>query len=157
MRTLLFILLLAVSGFSSDTRFNTYCNSRFEFCIQYPGSFIAQPESANHDGRTFIAADKKAEIRAFGSLVTEGAGNIARQFATATAGLKITTKTVKDSWFLFSGVDAQGNIVCRKTRTKRLSRSRLTGGTAYQSLMIIYPASQKLLYGSYCELISKWQ
>ena len=49
--------------------YNTYCNSRCGYCIDYPGDvFYPQPESTNDDGRIFNNKNGDEVLRVWGML-----------------------------------------------------------------------------------------
>lgn len=95
--------------------YTSYCNNRFNFCIEYPSSFSKQQKPDNDDGLIFLSADKKTKIRAFGSLATEPFNELKQELEMATYNKKVTYKTVKNHWFIISGTDKEGNIFYRKT------------------------------------------
>ena len=44
-----------------------YCNSRFGFCVEYPGSFLTQKHiSENNDGIAVLSADADIQLRVYG-------------------------------------------------------------------------------------------
>ncbi|MFY9310030.1 MAG: hypothetical protein WAQ28_13370 [Bacteroidia bacterium] len=110
----LFILLILFFGFQTDNGFDTYCNKRFHFCIDYPKDFIPQGESYNQDGQIFISKDSLTEIRAYGAHVMDESETASDHFAACATGIKVSYKVIKDGWFIFSGIDKNGKIVYEK-------------------------------------------
>jgi hypothetical protein len=155
MKFLFISFVLLICSFKSDTGFSSYCNSRFDFCIEYPASFSKQQEPDNQDGLTFLSADRKTEIRTFGSLAIEDFDLLSDEFKSATADLKVTYKAIKKDWFIVSGIDSQGRIVYRKTAKKQVNYMGQGAATVFQTLMISYPTSQIDVYNAYCLKIAK--
>ncbi|MEI9947196.1 MAG: hypothetical protein WDN26_23645 [Chitinophagaceae bacterium] len=52
----------------NDLKFDTYCNARFGYCIDYPGILFPQPESENGDGRVFKDKQGNEALIVFGRL-----------------------------------------------------------------------------------------
>ena len=63
--------LMLVNNIGEDLSYKKYCNARFDFCVEYPASFVNLPPPENNDGLTFLSTDKKTKILAFGSLASE--------------------------------------------------------------------------------------
>jgi hypothetical protein len=63
--------LILANNIVGDSLCKKYCNARFDFCVEYPASFVSMPPPANNDGLTFLSTDKKTKIPAFGSLAVE--------------------------------------------------------------------------------------
>lgn len=155
MRYFLIPILLIVSSFRFNGDYALYCNSRFDFCVEYPASFSKLPKPDNDDGMTFLSADKKATISAFGSLATEPFETLDQELALAITDKKVTYKVVRKDWFILSGTDRNGNIFYRKTVKKKINYMELGETDVFQTLMLSYPPSQKQLYHSYCQKIAK--
>jgi len=49
-----------------DVKYDTYCNSRFKFCIDYPGGVLfPQGESDNRDGQVFKSKDAENSLTVY--------------------------------------------------------------------------------------------
>ena len=156
MRKFLFIpILILIFSFTSYKEFDTYCNSRFDFCIEYPNVFKSQISPTNGDGLIFISPDKNAEIRAFGRLAVEDLDKLGQEFEIASTDIKFTYRKIAKNWFIFSGINKQGKMVYQKTIKKKITYMGQAGTYVFQSLMITYPVVQKKFYESYCTKISK--
>jgi len=94
--------------------YDTYCNSRFEYCIDYPKDIIyPQPESANGDGRIFIDKQGQEILRVFGRNNSDpDFGNITleQQFHTDLHDIEkqtdhqiITYQKLGKNFFIISG------------------------------------------------------
>lgn len=92
----------------------TYCNSRFDYCIDYPKDIIyPQPESANGDGRIFIDKQGQEILRVFGRNNSDPEfGNITleQQFHTDLHDIEkqtdhqvITYQKLGNDFFIISG------------------------------------------------------
>ncbi|PZP51638.1 MAG: hypothetical protein DI598_02735 [Pseudopedobacter saltans] len=154
--------LLTISLFWScfvalgQSSYQKYCNTRFQFCIEYPSNFKAQPESANGDGCVIISNDGKSEIRTYGSLENEETNNLTQELQYAEKESKITYKIVCKNYFIISGTNKEGMIFYRKTVVAQL-KDYFNSGPAkvLQTLTITYPKSQIKQYEDYCSKISK--
>ncbi len=157
MKPKLLILLTTICfAFTTGINYENYCNSRFQFCIDYPRDLTSQGEAENGDGQIFLSKDKQTEVRAYGMMAIEEFDKLSQQYETAITGITVSYKVIKPSWFIFSGTDKKGNIVYRKTVKKKLD-DYMNGGPqdVFQTLMITYPVSQKKLYDPYCGKIAK--
>lgn len=138
------------------SKYQTYCNERFNFCIDYPSKFIPQGESYNGDGQSFMSEDNKTAIVAYGNLaVTDVSDNINKVYNTAIIDDNITYKILKRNYFIISGYDKNGNIFYRKTVSKKINYFGNENTEIFQTLMISYPENQKNVYAEYCQKISK--
>src|SRR6476660_5925357 len=55
--------------------FDTYCNVRFDYCIQYPKEIVyPQPESENGDGRVFKNKQGDVVLTVFGRMNSNAEG-----------------------------------------------------------------------------------
>lgn len=52
---------------ADSSQFNTYCNARFNYCVDYPADLIPQPESTNGDGRVFKNKMNEDVLTVFGT------------------------------------------------------------------------------------------
>lgn len=147
------ILLISTFASIAQKNYTKYCNTRFQFCIDYPSNFAAQPESDNGDGKAFVF--EKAEIRAYGSLENEETNNLAQELEYVQKDYTISYKVVKKDYFIVSGTDKKNNIFYRKTVVKQLKDYMETGPTqVLQTLTITYPKSQVKTYENYCKKIA---
>lgn len=136
--------------------YKEYCNDRYQFCIDYPSTFISQGESCNNDGQKFISKDKKTEITAFGGLCIDDVNSTINELLEiATKDEKIIYKLVKEDFFIISYFDKKGNIVYNKTVLKKLDNYFDSGpADVHQTILITYPKNQSDLYSDYCKVIA---
>ena len=109
-------LCIALLSCSTWVNASTYCNPRFQFCVDYPSSLKTQyPESINGDGRIFKLVGSKADIRAYG---THAPGVFYDSDQQYLASLKseyskensITYQKKKQNSYTISGYTSSGNI-----------------------------------------------
>lgn len=156
MKSILLACLLALSPVKDQD----YCNGRFQFCITYPANFKGQGESGNGDGQTFIAADKKATILAWGELRFDDEDQPSRASLDAMmksylSDFKVTYKVKKPGYFILSGTDKDGNFIYQKTALKKISYAGSADTQVFQTIRITYPAAQQAQYAAYCSYIAK--
>lgn len=70
--TLTFRCLTAFFAFCSSIAvaqplYQTYCNARFGYCLEYPSILTPQPEAQNGDGRVFNDKTGKERLRVYGT------------------------------------------------------------------------------------------
>jgi len=108
-----------------------YCNSRFEFCLNYPATLGIKPPPANGDGREFYKNDG-FKMTVFGSdSVSDTAENIAKTYAEG-----ITSTTYKQSgkgWYALSGYKGDSVLYVKV----------FTGKVSSNSIIIEYPILTK--------------
>jgi hypothetical protein len=106
--------------------FDTYCNARFGFCIEYPKDILTPgDESENGDGRIFSDTSGQTTLRVFGRIAEGVDGHqisIAQQYAEdlktpmtpeGTEEFIITYKKLGEDFFVISGY-ANGKFHGRK-------------------------------------------
>jgi len=149
-----YLILFFYPNQLADKGYSSYCNSKFDFCIQYPSSFKKLPPPENGDGLIFISADSLAEIRAYGSLVAALDNGLSDEYSFATTSLDITYKRMTDHSFIISGMNKDNRIIYRKTSISKIRYMGEPGTQVFRTLMIEYPASQSAQYEEYCRRIS---
>lgn len=53
---------------SKPKDYESYCNSRYNYCIDYPTIMVAQPEAGNGDGRVFLNPKDSATLTVYGTI-----------------------------------------------------------------------------------------
>jgi len=153
--TIKFIWLFLVCSLSFENQaYNKYCNYRFQFCIEYPTSFIGQGESFNEDGQIFHSSDRRTEIRAYGSDASER--SLTGEYNLVRKDITVTYAVVGKTFFIISGTDTAGRTTYHKT-VKRVISNYQQGKNApvFQTLEITCPSSDSSFYRTYCKEISK--
>lgn len=133
-------------------QFETYCNSRFGFCIDYPSNkLIPQGESANGDGQIFTSEDEETTLWVYrdfrDNASIEEEFNIQSAFEsdiqTNDPNRSITYKKLGSDYYVVSGYN-DGKIFYQKTMMtdKGLATS-----------LIEYPESEREYYDKVSETI----
>ena len=105
------LMSACVSAYAS-----TYCNPRFDFCVDHPASLKTQyPESANGDGRVFKLSGSRADIRAYGTNTPSVLHDSDQQYLASlkssyAAKNSVTYERKKQNSYTVSGYTATGNI-----------------------------------------------
>lgn len=95
---------------------NTYCNARFDFCVDHPSSLKTQyPESANGDGRVFKLSGSQADIRVYGTNTPSVLYESDKKYLTSlkseyAAENNVTYAHYTSNSYTVSGYNAAGNI-----------------------------------------------
>ncbi|MBX7044250.1 MAG: hypothetical protein K1X86_00305 [Ignavibacteria bacterium] len=100
--------------------FITYCNSKYNYCIQYPDILVEQKESENLDenkwqGAKFVSKNGKIRMTTFGW----DNDNVDMQYQMKQEGLEVTYKVKKKSFFVVSGWNKDGSGYYSKTKIIR--------------------------------------
>lgn len=104
----------------NKTNFKTYCNVRFDFCIQYPDILIQKKESekiddAQWDGAKFVSKNGRIRMNTFGWYND----NVEMQYKMQQEGLDVTYKVFKKSFFVVTGWKKDGSGYYSKTKIIR--------------------------------------
>lgn len=140
---------------SVELEYETYCNERFNQCIEYPKGLKEAGVSQNGDGQSFFSVDKKVEVLFYGS-------NYMDEFSTLETAYdsqmkqsgKVSYKVKKDNYFVVSGtknIRGEEFIVYSKT----IYRYNEEVGEVLLTLSITYPYAQKKVYDAYCTKINE--
>ncbi len=124
--------------------YDTYCNSRFDYCVEYPTILTPQPEADNGDGRIFISKNKKVTLFAWGSNSLDE--DLASQLENTVRDKKVVYKAVKKDWFIISGYNKDGNIFYQKT---------ILSDGIFKTILLEYPIAEKPTYDKVCEKLAK--
>ena len=139
---LLVLSVVALTGAAlPQTRWAPYANARFGYSIEYPSSLLKmQPPPANDDGRTFLSADGKTELRVWAGFNALNQTLKQKYDADlAASGAEITYKTLLKDGFAFSGL-AGDDIIYQKTLHRR------DQGGLFYTFTIRYPQSDAKRY-----------
>jgi len=130
-----FAFLIVNLGYGQSTNsivqanldYETYCNVRFQYCVDYPIQLMTpEPESSNGDGRIFTNHKNEETLRVFGrnNLDAEGRTiSLKQQFDADLKSLakntatKITYQKCGKTFFVISGYK-NGKIFYQKTIIK---------------------------------------
>ncbi|MDB5279259.1 MAG: hypothetical protein JWR61_4214 [Ferruginibacter sp.] len=131
MKLLLFVSLLFTTNFQRrdlTKDFETYCNARFGYCIDYPTFLIPNPESENGDGRVFVNKEGTKVLTVYGRLNQDVDGNpvsLKRQYTLdienlALSKAKITYQKLGKNFYVLSG-EKNNRIFYQKMIAKKNS------------------------------------
>ncbi|MBX7047350.1 MAG: hypothetical protein K1X86_16085 [Ignavibacteria bacterium] len=121
--------------------FKTYCNARYDFCIQYPDILIKQEESikddeAKWDGVKFVSKDGRIRMSAWGWDNV----NIDMQYQTQLEGLDVTYNVKKKSFFVVTGWKKDGTGYYTKTKIIRDNNDNIDHVIAFE---FTFPREEK--------------
>jgi hypothetical protein len=125
----------------AEIPYNTYCNARFDFCIDYPASFGMEPAPDNDDGRKYY--DRNGFSMTVSGMYNVLENSLKDEMKSQEEDFDtVTYRRMKNNWFVLSGY-RNGDILYIKTY--------ITNDTIYH-LYIRYPQSLKKEYDT---IISK--
>lgn len=135
---------------SSQVKYRTYTNARFNYSVSYPASLLVpQGEAENGDGQAFRSRDGKAEMRVFGryNALNE---TLRSAFDAAikgedSSGRVVTYKTIKGNFYVVSGRQ-NGKIFYEKTYLK---------SDTFKTFMIEYDESESATYDAITARIAR--
>ena len=156
-RIIIFVLglLSAQHVFSQQMNisYKTYCNDRFNYCINYPDKLlIPQKEAQNGDGRVFKYKKGKETLVVYGTHNTYFSDELQLSFKQIyerelreykkQPHIKVTYSQFNESYYIISGID-HGKIFYQKTF--------IPGDFAYA--ILTYDTSEKAVYDKVAEVI----
>jgi hypothetical protein len=126
--------------------YKSYCNSRFQYCIDYPDFLIPKPESENGDGRIFENKKGAKILTVFGRINQDADGNplsLKTQFESDIKTMQenrknITYKKLGKTFYVLSGTDNEKTFY-QKTIIKK---------DAFCFAILTYSKQGKMLYDS---------
>lgn len=150
--------LAPTSKVDNNISFDTYCNPRFRYCVDYPkGLVYPQPESENGDGRVF--KNKKGEeiLTVFGRNNSDpdfGHISLEQQFnddlhgaeeENGNKGRVITYQKLGKDFFVISGLK-NGKVFYQKTINK---------DEAFAFAILEYDENEKMIFDKVSDRIFK--
>ena len=156
LRSFVLLLLLSTAGFAqAPAGYETYCNSRFGYCLTYPLSMTPQPESGSGDGRVFKDRKTGATLTVWGrNTANPDGGNdytLAQQYVMdlkqmkADPGRQVTYYKQDKDFFVISGY-VSGRIFYQKTVMQEES---------FAYAILEYPQAAKANYDAVSKQIFK--
>lgn len=138
------LMCLASYAVAGVEDWDTYCNNRFGFCVDYPKRLFAGAGPSSGDGGRFYDA---------GGLVIEVTGSnrspqqtIGREMKLLSRGLKKITHQAKGKdWFAMSGYRDDKIIYCKT----------YVGKASVNQLLIEYPEEKKAQYAKAAARVSR--
>ena len=117
----------------------SFSNDRYGFSVDVPASFKASAPPDNNDGLTFNSPDGRAEIRAYGHLLSDGENLVDDERETerysAENHLHVTYRQATARNFTMSGLKGDHIVYVRAVATCK--------GIAAATLWVEYPRSEK--------------
>lgn len=136
-KTSIFLLLLMTTvSYAGE-----YCNTRFDYCVDYPKTLIKHNESDNRSGAEFELKGSSASIMVYGGYNVGADDNLtAKQYLKmlqnqSHANYKVTYELLKGNNYTVSGYDNQGNIFYSHTKADNNKNA---------TVHFIYPKSDKV-------------
>lgn len=131
------LLILATAFLNApawaDPAYESYCNRKFQFCVDYPKTFTAEGESTSGDGQKFTSGG--VEITAYGTYNLENE-TPAKTLKSLTKELeKVTYKSASKNVVIVSGFKDGGKTV---SYTKVLFQD-----DRLPTLIVTYPKDKK--------------
>lgn len=133
----LFILLSLMATVSYA---DEYCNTRFDYCVNYPTSLLKQSESDNRSGIQFKLKGSSASIMVYGGYNVGADDNLtAKQYLKMLQNqsnkyYQVTYELLKPNEYTVSGYDNLGNIFYSHTKADNKRNA---------TVHFIYPKSDK--------------
>lgn len=129
---------------ASELKYKTYCNSRYDFCIDYPANFLfPQPESDNGDGRSFWDKANNPILTVYGTNNIDEKSLKEVFQAEINEVETLTYQKLGKNFFVLSGY-RNSKIYYEKVILKE-------GNLLYAILE--YNVKQKNIYDSYCKVL----
>jgi len=137
--TYLFLFLFLASCSTQST----YCNERFEYCLNYPAVFEPFGSSKSGDGQIFYIDGGKIELLVWGSV--NGQNRTLEQEKTyISQNRKIDYQFIKSTFFVITGVENGKIFYLRTEKTQN----------GFRSFEIRYPQEEKETYDKFVEKIN---
>jgi len=112
--------------------FEKYVNPRYDFCVQYPGSFQPRGESANADGQTFVAKNEDIEMTVFGmDAVGQSLQEAYQEEQEYMEADELLQAELKEGYFILSW----------RKGTREFYQKRFGQGDVFQTIFFEYPAN----------------
>ncbi|MBC7921089.1 MAG: hypothetical protein H7Z75_08340 [Ferruginibacter sp.] len=137
------MLLLNATGALGQEKYKSYCNSRHDYCIVYPGSLVLQTNSGSGDGDSFVSKDGQATLTVWGASNAVRA-DLETNYASAMNGKRITYKVLRKNWYVISGYTKRNAIFYQKT---------VLSNGVFKTCFLEYPRTQREVYDKTCKVI----
>ena len=136
-------LLIFISNAYAQIPYKSYCNARFDFCVDHPVAFGIGPAPTNNDGREF--SDRDGFFMIASGMHNALENSLIDEMKSQEEDFdKITYRVKKKNWFVLSGYK-DDNILYLKT---------YIGKEYIYHLYIRYPAKLKTKYNTLVSTIS---
>lgn len=138
----LFLFLFPITMLSCSTQ-TTYCNERFEYCLNYPAVFEPFGSSKSNDGQIFYIDGGKIELLVWGSVNGQNR-TLQQEKEYISQKRNVEYQTINDKFFVISGFENGKVYYLRTEKTP----------TGFRSFEIRYPKEEKETYDKFVEKIS---
>lgn len=113
----------AVATARDPIRYDTYCNERYHYCIDYPKDYLVpQGESGSGDGQAFVSTDGTNQLLAYRDLRDNIDPDVKFSIKTAyDEDLKdenikeVTYKKLGNGFYVITGYNKKGSIFYQKS------------------------------------------
>jgi hypothetical protein len=151
MKKLTRIVLFAVcvgTGSAAEVGMREYVNPRFGFALRYPEPLVAGPERPDGSGSDFQTPDGRFRIEVYAKPVGSGSEYLNNRFNKELEwfGRAVTYKVKKPTWYVVSGINADG--------TEFYSKG-YTNGSVLTSFRISYPHAEHQTFDRWVTRIEK--
>lgn len=127
-----------------------YCNSKYNYCIEYPSNLKPQPEADNGDGRRFTLKGSPSTISVFASNAPSVLDQTNKEYLAERQSEahqhSVAYESLKGNRYAYSYLTAKGNIFYGWVVAKQ--------GTAYQ-ITFEYPQSEKSAFNPIIKQMTK--
>lgn len=143
MKNTIFTYLFLFIILTSCSTQSTYCNERFEYCLNYPSVFEPFGSSKSNDGQIFYIDGGKIELLVWGSVNGQNR-TLEQEKAYISQSRNVEYQTINPNFFVISGFE-NGKVYY--LRTEKTS-------TGFRSFEIRYPREEKETYDKFIEKIN---
>ena len=141
----LFLTVFAFNTSFAQLKLKNYCNKTFDYCISYPAIMKKAGASLKGDGRIFTT-DDDAKLVIWGQEDVEKQEKIEPYVEFAMKNVEITEKTIRESWFEFTGFK-DGKVIYHREIMK--ANGNIMG------FEYTYPSTKSHIYAPYSDAIAK--
>ena len=138
MKITIFTYLFLVTLLASCSTQTSYCNERFEYCLNYPAVFEPFGNSKSGDGQIFYIDGGKIELLVWGSVNGQNR-TLEQEKEYISQSRKVEYQLMKPHFFVISGFE-NGKVFY--LRTEKTS-------TGFRSFEIRYPKEEKEKYDKF--------
>lgn len=137
------VICLASGGeASAGEPYKTYFNTRYEYYVDYPASFVPQGEAMNRDGQVFLSPEKDAELRVYARICIDNVDDTPAHYLD---GAKAEEKKGEHSLnYQAKGKDFA--VISGYRKDKVFYNKVLTDGTWCTTMEFSYAKTQKAKY-----------
>ncbi|WP_338761500.1 hypothetical protein WAF17_15625 [Bernardetia sp. ABR2-2B] len=143
MKSQIIISLFLFLFFTSCSSQDTYCNERFEYCLDYPAVFEPFGSSKSKDGQIFYIDGGKIELLVWGNVNGQNR-TLEQEKQSISQNRNVEYQTINSNFFVISGFENGKVYYLRTEKTP----------TGFRSFEIRYPKEEKDKYDKFVEKIN---